>query len=93
MMARADHGPGRAEEARHLLTTALGQAALGSQDAVALRLDVVENHLMMGRWAQALDTAAAARTQAQALGDPTLRPQNLPGAPATTEAPLPRHRN
>ncbi|MGO4615316.1 helix-turn-helix transcriptional regulator [Nocardia sp. 2YAB30] len=72
MIVRADHGLGRAQEARHLLTTALEQAAPGSPDAIALRLDLAENHLMMGRGAQAVETAAAARTQAQALGKPML---------------------
>ncbi|WP_327110928.1 AAA family ATPase [Nocardia sp. NBC_01730] len=72
MIVRADHGLGRAEEAHHLLTTALEQAAPGSPNAVALRLNLAENHLMMGQGAQAVETAAAARAQARALGDPTL---------------------
>ncbi|MEU7765842.1 LuxR C-terminal-related transcriptional regulator, partial [Nocardia sp. NPDC049190] len=53
-------------------TTALEQATPGSADAVALRLELAQNQLMMHRWEQAVDTATHARAQAQALGDPTL---------------------
>ncbi|MGW6335721.1 LuxR C-terminal-related transcriptional regulator, partial [Nocardia rhamnosiphila] len=70
---RADHGLGRAEEARNLITTALRRAPAGSTDAVTLALNLAENHMMMGRWAQAVETAEAACREAKVLGDPTLR--------------------
>ncbi|WP_084497725.1 helix-turn-helix transcriptional regulator [Nocardia amamiensis] len=72
MIARTDHGLGRAEEARHLITTALEKAAPGSADAVALRLELAQNRLMMGRWEEAVDIATQARTQAEDLSEPTL---------------------
>ncbi|WP_159843958.1 helix-turn-helix transcriptional regulator [Nocardia sp. CY41] len=72
MIARADHGLGRAEEARRLITTALEQAIPGSADAVALRLDLAQNHLMMHEWERAVETTAHAREQAHVLGDPAL---------------------
>ncbi|WP_280295735.1 helix-turn-helix transcriptional regulator [Nocardia abscessus] len=72
MIIRADHGLGRAEEARHMIITALEHTPIGSADSVTLLLDHAENHLMMGRWARAVETAAAARRQAQTLGEPSL---------------------
>ncbi|MGI5219208.1 helix-turn-helix transcriptional regulator [Nocardia sp. CA-290969] len=72
MLIRADHGLGRAEEARNLITAALGRAPAGSVDAVTLSLDLAENHLMMARWVEAVQVTTAARREAKALGDPTL---------------------
>lgn len=70
MIARADLGLGRAEQAYQLITSALEQADPDGADAVMLRMDLAENHLMMGRWQQAVDTAAQAHVQARVLGDP-----------------------
>lgn len=72
MIARADLGMGRAEQARRLITTALEQATPDSADAVRLCRDLAENQLMMREWNQAIDTTRHARTQAQTLGDPEL---------------------
>lgn len=72
MIARADHGLGRAEEARTLITAALEQASEGSADAVALGLELAHNRLMMHQWGPAVEAATEARMQAQALGDPAL---------------------
>ncbi|MDE1675380.1 helix-turn-helix transcriptional regulator [Nocardia gipuzkoensis] len=72
MIAAAEHGMGRAEEAHHWIVTALGQAAEGSTDAVILRRELGENYLMRGEWERAFETAAHARAQAESLGDPDL---------------------
>ncbi|MEU7634446.1 hypothetical protein AB0C34_31510, partial [Nocardia sp. NPDC049220] len=72
MIARADHGLGRAEEARHLLVAALAETPVDSAEAVSLELALAENCLMRRQWAEAVDIASRARGQAEALGDPGL---------------------
>ncbi|WP_067479384.1 helix-turn-helix transcriptional regulator [Nocardia amamiensis] len=72
MIVRVDHGLGHAEEARRLIVRALEHAATSSADAIALRLELAQNHLMMHQWEQAVDTTAQARAQAQTLSDPSL---------------------
>ncbi|WP_280187568.1 hypothetical protein, partial [Nocardia gipuzkoensis] len=69
MIARADHGLGQAEEARHLLVAALAETPEGSADAVPLELALAENCLMRRQWAEAVEVASRAREQADALGD------------------------
>ncbi|MGY1976996.1 hypothetical protein, partial [Nocardia gipuzkoensis] len=69
MIARADHGLGQAEEARHLLVAALAETPEGSADAVPLELALAENCFMRRQWAEAVEVASRAREQADALGD------------------------
>ncbi|MET9031260.1 hypothetical protein ABZW96_37695, partial [Nocardia sp. NPDC004168] len=69
MIARADHGLGHAEEARHLLVAALAETPVGSADSVPLELALAENCFMRRRWAEAVEVASRARAQAEALGD------------------------
>ncbi|MEU7769474.1 AAA family ATPase [Nocardia sp. NPDC049190] len=69
MIARADHGLGRAEDARHLLVAALRETTEGSADAVPLELALAENYLMRRQWAEGIDVAMRARGHAEALGD------------------------
>lgn len=69
MIARADHGLGQGEQAKGLITAALAQAEVGSADEVALRLDLAENHFLLGQWQDAVETAQIALAQAEALGD------------------------
>ncbi|MEU7766523.1 AAA family ATPase [Nocardia sp. NPDC049190] len=73
MIARADHGLGRAEDAHHLIVATLDQAIAGSADAIALELELASSHLMRGQWEQAFATAARACAQAEMLGDRALQ--------------------
>ncbi|MEU7631095.1 AAA family ATPase [Nocardia sp. NPDC049220] len=73
MIARADHGLGRAEDAHHLIVATLGHAIAGSADAITLELELASSHLMRGQWEQAVATAAHACAQAEALGDRALQ--------------------
>ncbi|MET9030855.1 AAA family ATPase [Nocardia sp. NPDC004168] len=72
MIARADHGLGHAETAHHLIRTALDQTPAASPDSIELELELAENHLMRGRWQDAIDSATRAHAHAEALGDDEL---------------------
>lgn len=72
MMARADNGLGRAEEARRLIAAALDRTTLAGADAIVLQMELAQNQLMMRQWEQAITTMRQAQAQAQALDDPTL---------------------
>ncbi|MEU7764777.1 AAA family ATPase [Nocardia sp. NPDC049190] len=72
MMANADHGLGRAEDAHHLLVTALRETTEGSAEAVPLELALAENCLMRRQWGEGIEVASQARSKAEALGDSRL---------------------
>ncbi|MFI5537988.1 LuxR C-terminal-related transcriptional regulator [Nocardia sp. NPDC051900] len=72
MIARAEHGLGRSENARQLLLDALGHVPVGSTEFVPLQLALAENNLMTRRWNRAIDAARQAITEATAMGDPSV---------------------
>lgn len=72
MIARADHGLGRAEETRPLILTAIEHAPAGSADAVRLGLELAENQWMCGQWEQVAATVTRVNAQAEVLADATL---------------------
>ncbi|MET9030857.1 AAA family ATPase [Nocardia sp. NPDC004168] len=72
MIARTDHGLGRAEEACQLIVRAMDVVQPGCADAVTLELALAENCLMRRQWDRAIALAARAQEQAEALGEPTV---------------------
>jgi ATP/maltotriose-dependent transcriptional regulator MalT len=73
MLARIEQGLGKVEEARRLLDRALARVELDSAEAVALKLEIVENRMIAGEWSAAVAIAAEADELTHRLGDRTLQ--------------------
>ncbi|MGW4720686.1 helix-turn-helix transcriptional regulator [Nocardia sp. NPDC004260] len=69
MIAHADHGLGRADQAHRLIVSTLETVPADRPSAIPLRLLLAENLLMRGEWDQAVHAARYAHAQAYRLGN------------------------
>ncbi|WP_159850977.1 helix-turn-helix transcriptional regulator [Nocardia sp. CY41] len=69
MVAHADHGLGRADQAHRLITSTLEAGSAGRPSAIPLQLILAENLLMRGKWGDAVHAARHAHAHAYRLSN------------------------